>query len=306
MMTSISKEFYQFMLSQGLLAGIAIGMTIAPAMAAPSQYFNKKRGAAMGLTIAGSSIGGVVFPIAIAKMLANPRLGFGWTVRISGFIMLAVLIPSCACIRARLPPRKNQFFLLHAFKEPQFVFLSFGSLLAILGFFIPIFYLPTYAVQFGMNRVLASYLISILNGASFFGRVIPGILGDKFGRFNTLIAAGLSSAILIFCWQRITTNAGIIVFAAIFGFCSGAIISGFGVCLATCPKDPKNIGTYMGMGMSFSSVGALIGPPINGALVNHYHSFSPVSYFSGAVTLTATILYCFSRYFANKQLFAKV
>ena len=36
----------------------------------------------MGLAIAGSSIGGVVFPIALSRMLNNPKLGFGWSVRV--------------------------------------------------------------------------------------------------------------------------------------------------------------------------------------------------------------------------------
>lgn len=117
MMTSLYKEHYQFMLAQGLLGGIATGMTMSLGMTAIGQYSNKKRGAAMGIAIAGSSVGGVVFPIALAKMFANPKLEFGWTVRIVGFIMLAVLAASCPPIKARLPPRKKSFFLFSAFKE---------------------------------------------------------------------------------------------------------------------------------------------------------------------------------------------
>lgn len=47
-MTSLCKEFWQFILAQGILGGLAMGMTMAPGMAATGQYFNKKRGAAMG------------------------------------------------------------------------------------------------------------------------------------------------------------------------------------------------------------------------------------------------------------------
>ncbi|KAF7935921.1 uncharacterized protein EAE98_002141 [Botrytis deweyae] len=285
MMTSLCKEYYQFMLTQGILGGVATGMTMAPGMTAVGQYFNKKRGAAMGITVAGSSVGGVIFPIALAKMFANPKLGFGWSVRIIGFIMLAVLGISCTTIRARLPPRKKSFFLPAAFKELPYITLLVSAFLMMLGVFIPIFYLPSYAVQYGMSTELASYLISILNGASFFGRVIPGILADKIGRLNMLCAVGVSTGILVFCWQSITSSAGIIVFAAIYGFCSGAIVSLVTLCLAMVPKNPQNIGTYMGMGMFVTAFAALIGPPINGALVEHYHSFDQVSDFSGVVVL---------------------
>ncbi|QSZ33609.1 hypothetical protein DSL72_005177 [Monilinia vaccinii-corymbosi] len=289
MMTSLCKEYYQFILAQGILGGVATGMVMSPGMTAVGQYFNKKRGAAMGIAVAGSSLGGVVFPIALAKMFASPKLGFGWTVRIIGFIMLAVLAISCPPIRARLPPRKKSFFLLSAFKEPPFITLLVSAFLMILGVFIPVFYLPSYAVQYGMSTELSAYLVSILNGASFFGRVIPGVLADKVGRFNMFCGVGICTGILVFCWQKITSNAGIIVFAAFYGFFSGAIVSLVTVCYASVPKNPQNIGTYMGMGMAITAFAALIGPPINGALVNHYHSFDQVSDFSGIMVLVGGI-----------------
>lgn len=258
MVTSICQEYYQFMLVQGVLGGISAGMSMAPCMAATPQYFRKNRGIALGLAVAGSSLGGVIFPIALGRMLSHPQLEFGWTVRILGFIILVVLAISCAGIRARLPPRRSQFFLLSAFKDSHYVAVIGATFLMILGVFIPLFYLPTYAVEHGMNKVLASYLLAILNGASLFGRVLPGTLADKLGRLNSLFAAGVSSGILILCWPSTTTSASIIVFSGLFGFCSGAIVSGVSVCLASCSKDPSNIGTYMGMGMGIASFAALV------------------------------------------------
>src|SRR4051794_30041645 len=111
MMTSICKTFWQFLLAQGIMGGMSMGICMGPAMAATGQYFQKKRGAAMGLAISGSSLGGIIFPIALSKMLYNPSLGFGWAVRILGFIMFALLLPACLLIRARLPPRTGRFFL---------------------------------------------------------------------------------------------------------------------------------------------------------------------------------------------------
>ncbi|PGH33695.1 hypothetical protein GX50_03522 [[Emmonsia] crescens] len=305
MMTSIAKEYYQFMLAQGVLGGISMGMTMAPSMAATPQYFDKNRGAAMGIAIAGSSIGGVVFPIALGQMLNSTTLGFGWSVRIIGFLILAILAPSCAAIRARLPPRKGKFLLLSAFKQKQYLAIVIFSFLMMLCIFTPIFFLPSYAVEHGMSKTLSSYLVAILNAASFFGRVIPGVLGDKLGRLNAVIASGVSSGILIFCWPQITSNAGILVFAGLFGFCSGAIISGLVVCLSTCTDNPKNIGTYMGMGMGVASIAGLIGPPISGALVAKYHGFVEVSIFSGVVVLVGSAVAIFAKSMTEKGIFGK-
>ena len=193
------------------------------------------------------------------------------------------MVPSALAIRARLPPRQERFFLLTAFTEPQYLTLILAVFLSILGVFVPIFYLPSYAVSKGMGTELAFYLTAILNATSFFGRVIAGINADRVGRLNMLFVMSISTGILAFCWQKCTSNAPIIVFAALYGFTSGAIVSLMTACFAQIPRSPSDIGTYLGQGLLVVATGALIGPPISGALVKKYHGFSEVSYFCGAV-----------------------
>ena len=165
----------------------------------------------MGMVIAGSSLGGVCFPIALAKMLYEDALTFGWAIRVCGFIQFALVGLGCVTIRARLPPRKGQFFVFAAFKDPLFLSIVAASFLMLFGLFMPFFFLPSYAVSQGMSQQLASYLVAIVNGASFFGRVVPGVLGDKWGRLNMLFATGISTGILIFCFESLKSNASIIV-----------------------------------------------------------------------------------------------
>ncbi|CZR68581.1 related to monocarboxylate transporter [Phialocephala subalpina] len=301
MMTSLCKEYYQFILCQGILGGVSMGMMMAPGMASVGQYFRRKRGQAMGIAVAGSSLGGVLFPIALTKMLYSPKLGFGWTTRIIGFWILAILAVSCPLIKARLPPRKNQFFMPSAFMELPFDLICFATFLMLFGAFTPIFFLPEYAVEHGMRTELASYLLAILNASSLFGRLIPGYLADKFGRFNMYCTAGVSSGILAICWQKITTNAGILVFGAIYGFFSGAIVSLQTTCMATVPKDPRNIGTYLGMGMFVTSFATLAGPPANGALVSKYHSFDQAATMGGVFVLAGGFMVVVVKYVNGRE-----
>ncbi|KAG9233580.1 monocarboxylate permease-like protein [Amylocarpus encephaloides] len=289
MMTSISTKLWHFILAQGLLGGLTMGMMLGPCMAATGQYFKKKRAAAMGLTIGGSSIGGVVFPIMLSKLFANPNLSFGWTVRICGFMMVPLLAITAYTVKARLPSRKGTFFLPEAFKSPPYVALIVSMFCATLGIFVPMFYIPTYAVQHGMSVQLASYLASIFNGASFFGRAIPGLLADKIGGFNMLTATTLCSGIMIFCWTRAVTNSPIVVFAAMYGFFSGGLVSLMSFSFMSVTNDPKKFGTYYGMAMSITSVAALIGPPITGALVNRYGRFDEAAWFSGVAVLVGGV-----------------
>lgn len=276
------------MLAQGVLTGLASGMTMYPCMSAVPQWFNKNRGAAMGLTIAGSSLGAVIFPILVTNLLTKSNIGFGWSIRIPAFVMLPILVFASFAVKDRLPPSKTAFFLWYSFKQPTYVLLIAAIFFGMIGMFVPLFLIPTFAIIKGMDATLASYLVAVVNGASIFGRIIPGMMADKYGRINILIIAGMSTAICCFCWPKADSTAGIIAFSTVFGFCSGAIVSAGSTALTSCVDHPKNTGTYLGMGMALASFAALIGPPVSGTLIDD--SFNKVSYFAGAMTMCGAIM----------------
>lgn len=80
MMTSLSTEYYQLILAQGLGCGLAFGIIFSLAVAVPAHWFFAKRGLAYGVVAAGSSIGGVIFPIMTQRLI--PMIGFPWTMRL--------------------------------------------------------------------------------------------------------------------------------------------------------------------------------------------------------------------------------
>jgi MFS family permease len=308
-MLSLCDQYWQIMLVQGVLMGIVMGLLQFPAFAAVSQYFDKKRAAALGIVVSGSSIGGIVcarhrsdtrdvclripsqiIPIALSKMLNSSSLGFGWSVRIIGFLIVPFMVFAIVTVRARLPPRKKSFWIPSAYKNTTYMLLIAALFFMFIGMFTPLFYLPTYAVSRGMSPTMAGYLLAILNAASTFGRIIPGVLADKYGRLNMFALGGISSGIIIFFMNSATNNAGLIVYAAFFGFASGTIISGASAAFSTCTSDPRDIGTYMGMGMSISALGGLIGPPINGAIVDRYQGFFQVAMLSGTLCVVGGIV----------------
>lgn len=286
--------------------GAAMGLLQFPCMAAVSQYFEKKRAAALGVMVSGSSIGGVVIPIAVSKMLNSSSLGFGWSVRIIGFLVTPLMAFSCLTIRARLPPRSTDFFIPGAFKDIKFDMLILALFFQFAGMFTPIFFLPTYAVSRGMDAALASYLLAILNAASTFGRIIPGVLADKYGKLNLFTIGGVLTGITILCMDKATSTAGLVVYAIAFGFTSGTIISGASAAFSICVPDPRNLGTYMGQGLAFGSLAALISPPVNGALVDKYGGFMEATIFSGVCCLVGGFIALASKVKTPQGLFGRV
>ncbi|KAJ4224640.1 hypothetical protein NW759_005356 [Fusarium solani] len=296
----------RFMLAQGVLMGVAMAFMQLPAFAAVSQYFDKKRAAAFGVVVSGSSIGGVVFPIALSKMLNDSSIGFGWSVRIMGFVMIPLMGFSCLTVKPRLPPRTTSFFIAEAFKNTRYLLLISSLFFMFLGMFTPLFFIPTYAVTRGMKPALASYLLAMTNAASTFGRIIPGVLADKYGRLNMYTLGGLSTGIVIFCLNETKSTPALIVYAIVFGFTSGTIISGASAAFTLVTKDSRDNGTYMGMGMALSSFAALIGPPVNGALIDKYGGFFQVSVFSGVMCLVGGFVGLLTKITTTQGIFGNV
>lgn len=286
--------------------GVLMALFMVPAMAAVSQYFDKHRAAALGVAVSGSSIGGIVFPIALSRMLNGSSLGFGWSIRIIGFGVLPVLAFSCLTIKTRLPPRTTTFFIRAAFKDVKFILLIAATAFLFIGFSTPIFFLPTYAVTRGVDATLASYMLAIINGASAFGRIIPGVLADKLGRLNVLGIGAIVTGITVSCMNEAKSTVALIVFSVAFGFSSGTIVSGIAAAFSLCANDPRDIGTYMGMGMAIASITALIGPPINGALVGKYDGFYEACIFSGIMCLVGGFIVLGSKMTTAQGILGKI
>lgn len=306
MLLSLCDRYWRVMLVQGVLMGIAMGFLQIPAIAAVSQHFDKKRAAALGVVVSGSSVGGIVIPIALSRMLNSSSLGFAWSVRITGFLMMPCILFSCIVVKARLPSRATNFWISAAWKDAKYLLLIASLFFVFIGMFTPLFFIPTYAVTRGMNATLAGYLLAILNAASTFGRIIPGILADKYGRLNLFALGAISTGVIIFCMNSAVSNAELIVYSVAFGFGSGTIISGASAAFSVCPKSQQDVGTYMGMGLAISALGGLIGPPINGAFISNFGGFFEVSMFSGAVCLLGGLVALATKVVTPEGLLGKI
>ncbi len=97
--------------------------------------------------------------------------------------------------------------------------------------------------------------------------MIPGWLGDRFGRFNTMIVTtALSSIFVLALWIPANTPALTIVFSALFGFTSGTFVS-LTPALIQQLSSVQEIGLRIGTTFSIISIAALTGNPIAGALI---------------------------------------
>ncbi|OJD12699.1 hypothetical protein AJ78_06750 [Emergomyces pasteurianus Ep9510] len=298
MMTSISTNYYQILLSQGICSPLGAGALFYPALNSISTWFSKRRAFALGISASGSSIGGVVYPIMVAKLV--PRVGFGWTMRICAFLILGLCIIVNLTVKSRIQPQPKPFKLkdfITPFSEMPFLLSTAGVWLSFFGLYLPFAFIVSLARHYGMSQHLAGYLVSIMNATSTFGRILPSFAADKIGRFNVMIIISLLNAIMVLAlWMPSRGNIPILLFTALFGFTSGSFVS-LGPAVIAQISDVRQIGVRTGVVFAVTSLAALTGNPIGGALVGNITqpTFWRMQLFSGVVLTAGAVFYIFAR-----------
>jgi MFS family permease len=130
------------MLAQGVGCGIGIGILFLPSISVVSQYFFKRRAAAIGIVVTGSSIGGICLPIMLNNLINSH--GFERAVQYTGYVILGALVLACMLMQPRVGAVKAQAKKptpKELFESKPYAFAVVGLFLVAWGLFFPIFYL---------------------------------------------------------------------------------------------------------------------------------------------------------------------
>ncbi|KAJ5805472.1 uncharacterized protein N7503_003074 [Penicillium pulvis] len=295
-MASLSTTYWQLFLSQGLCLGIGSGLMFCPTLSLVSTYFSRNRSLAIGVTAAGSSTGGLIFPAIVGQLL--PRIGFPWTMRVLGFLSLGMLLPSFIFFKQRVPPRKGGPLVeWTAFQDSSYAIFTVGVFFMFWGLYVAFFYVGSYAREvIGVDSSTSINLLLIMNGAGFFARILPNILADRYtGPVNLLIPVVVISSIILFCWISVTRVGELYAFSVFYGIFAASLQSLFPASLTSLTSDLKKIGVRTGMVLSIVSFAALTGSPIAGALVQrgngsylYAQCFAAASVFAGSMLLVVS------------------
>ena len=323
-MVSLCKEYYQFFLAQGVFLGFSLPFLFIPAISVLPRHFSKNRSLALGIAVAGSSFGGVIWPIMLDQLLNKDNVSFGWTLRIVAFTMLPLLVVAIVTVRppsdggqsikdpaegqaegqAEGPPSTQGHKTdLSIVKSLTFWALCAGLGLCFLGLWSPLVFVASYAVNLGFPTSLSFYTVSMANGASLFGRILAGLLADRYGNFNVFSSAALLSGVITLCWTAAKDVAGVVVWALAYGFTSGCIISLQAPCAAQLATAETH-GTVIGLAIGTVAIFGLVGLPIGAQLVPH--GYLAISLFAGLTVIAGSILVFGARLLQNRRLLAKV
>lgn len=199
-------------------------MLYYPLLSVAPEYFDRRRGAAMGFILSGAGFGGLIQSPAIRALLS--AVGARWTLRILAIVYFTTTLPiALTAAPSRSMVKRPTHVSAAIAKRPAFILQAFAALLNASGNFVPMAFLPEYSKTIGYSVSFAASLLAIQNGVNAVSRILMGLMADKLGRQNTLIAGALGSAISVWVlWMISAINGGKtvwVVFVVIYGIVSG-------------------------------------------------------------------------------------
>jgi MFS family permease len=119
-------RYWHFFLCFGILGGIGAALVSTVGMACVPHWFHVRAGMAMGTAMAGSGLGGVVFPFLLKAGFGN--LGYPWAIRILAFVIAGLCAFGSFLVKARLPKGKSKATInLKCFRDMRFTWMVFGT-----------------------------------------------------------------------------------------------------------------------------------------------------------------------------------
>lgn len=266
LVTSRVQQLWAGYLSYGLGVGVAVACGYVPMIAVVSAWFDRRRGLALAVAVAGIGVGTLVgAPVAAALIGA-----YGWR---TTFVVLgaggAVLLLGCAAAVRRPPrvPGPAPLPVRELARTGAFASLYASTVLAALALFVPLVFLPSFAATLGADPVAGATLVGIVGVASVLGRLAIGGLADRLGRIRTYQASFAILAASFPIWALARSYGALVVFAVVLGV-------GYGGWIALQPAviadvfGLRGLGGVVGLIYTAAGVGALVGPPVAGLLID--------------------------------------
>ncbi|CAG8889068.1 unnamed protein product [Penicillium nalgiovense] len=290
-----SHLYWHFVLTLGVLSGTGAALLSTVALASVPQWFDRKAALALGISMAGAGLGGVIFPFVLRAGFTN--LGYKWTIRLLALVVLILGMLGTVLVKARLPKGRSKSTInLRSLKDARFTWLTIGLFGLELEVFAGLGLYPTYVVMQGFSTNTSVILLAVLSIASTAGRLMAGGVGDRFGRINTQTALIVLGALAVFViWLPFgNTLVGLYMFSVIFGLASGSFLSLAPACIGQISKASE-VGGRFGLTYSIVSVATLICIPIGGEMLDKVGKRAMVAYL-GSVLIVSLGFFLMARW----------
>lgn len=270
-----------------------VGLGLAAATSVPvsmliANWFNRKRGIAMGTAFMGTSLGGMIMNPVNTYLLQT----YGWrkSYVILGIAMTLVTVPVVLLVIRTRPSEKGLLpdgeepieeeieplpgqSLQEAIRTYAFWFIAANMFLTnfmanaigvhCVPYLTDIGHTPMFAATFGYGLAM---------GFMTLGKVGLGWQADRMGARQTFVLSAIMTAIGIGVLIQASPVWMVILFAFVFGYPQGGPLTLTPMVTADC-HGLANFGAIFGLQTLFSILGAAIGPIVVGLMHDPEHSY---------------------------------
>lgn len=306
---SLTTSLFGFVIGFGVLTGAGIGFGYASCTPPAVKWFpSAKTGMIAGIVVSGFGLASVyAAPLTnwlittYSFQMAMLTLGIGFLVIVVGLSFLLKAPPEGYVPDGSVPVKKASskkinYHPKEMLKTYQFYLIWFmfacgaGAGLMIIGKLAAIA-----DKQVGIS--LGFLLVAVLAIGNGGGRVLAGILSDKFGRNKMMLVIFILQAITIILVSRATTD-NILGSVPVMALLSALVGANYGANLTLFPsitKDfygLKNFGVNYGLVFTAWGVGGFLLAKLAGSMYVKYQTFD-VAYYSASVLLVIAAIMVF-------------
>ena len=294
-LASLATSLVAFQLLFGVVVGFSAAAIFAPMMACVTGWFDTRRSLAVSLVSAGMGMA----PMTMSPLAAWLVQTHDWRTSLQIIAALAAIIMLPVALLVRRPPALAQvasavapgaapepiqpaLSIGRAMRSAPFLILVLTSFLSCATHSGPIFHTVSYAVTCGIPLMAAVSIYSLEGLAGMGGRLVFGLLGDRFGAARILVLALLAQAIVVLGYVYARELGSFYTVAALFGFTYAGVMPLFAV-IARENFPLRMMGTVIGSTTMASSLGMALGPVLGGLIYDTFSSYAWL--FAGAFAL---------------------
>lgn len=296
-LASRATSLLEFQLIYGIVVGVAAGAVFAPMIATVTGWFDRHRSLAVSLVSAGMGVAPMtISPFAQWLISAHDWRTAMLTIAIGAW---ALLVPAALLVRrspettAGSPGAQAEggeaMTVGQALRSPQFIVLSLTFFCCCAAHSGPIFHTVSYALACGLPAMTAVTIYSVEGLAGLGGRILFGLLGDRFGARRVVVAGLMVQAVGAGSYY-FTRDAGeFYAVAILFGMAYGGVMPLYAV-LAREYFPMRIMGTVFGGAAMISSLGMALGPAAGGWIFDTFHGYGYLYIASFGIGLAAVAI----------------
>jgi MFS family permease len=309
-LASRATSLLAFQLIFGLAVGGAAAAIFAPMMACVTGWFDTNRSLAVSLVSAGMGMA----PIVISPLAARLVSIYDWRTSMLMIAGLAAVVMIPVSLLVRRPPAletanvavspgvepQSSMSVGQALRSPQFIILALTNFFCCATHAGPIFHTVSYAVSCGIPLIAAVSIYSVEGLAGMGGRIVFGVLADRFSAKRVLVLGLLAQAFGALAYFFVRELSAFYVAAAAFGFIYAGVMPLYAV-LVRENFPLRMMGTVIGGTAMASSLGMAIGPLAGGLIYDSFGSYGWLYLGAWGVGLGAFLIALTFRPFPREQ-----